>query len=99
MLRELGLKDEPCDALRAAGYEVERGPERCCGFGGLFSVKLPETSIAMADDVLDTAVAAGVTDVVAADGSCLMQLATRAEARGLPLRFRHLAVALDDAEQ
>jgi hypothetical protein len=29
----------------------------------------------------------------------LMQLATRAEARGLPLRFRHLSVALDDAEQ
>jgi hypothetical protein len=27
-----------------------------------------------------------------------MQLATRAEHRGLPLRFRHLAVALDDAE-
>jgi L-lactate dehydrogenase complex protein LldE len=99
MLRELGLKDEPCDALAACGYEVDRGPERCCGFGGLFSVKLPETSIAMADEVLDAAVAAGATDVVGADGSCLMQLAARAEARGLPLRFRHLAVAVDDAEQ
>jgi L-lactate dehydrogenase complex protein LldE len=98
MLRELGLKDEPCDALAACGYDVDRGPERCCGFGGLFSVKLPETSIAMADEVLDDAVAAGATDVVAADGSCLMQLASRAEARGLPLRFRHLAVAIDDAE-
>jgi L-lactate dehydrogenase complex protein LldE len=99
MLRELGLKDEPCDALAGAGYAVDRGPERCCGFGGLFSVKLPETSVAMADEVLDAAVASGATEVVAADGSCLMQLATRAEARGLPLRFRHLAVALDEAEQ
>lgn len=99
MLRELGLKDEPCDALAAVGYEVDRGPERCCGFGGLFSVKLPETSVAMADEVLDAAVAAGATEVVAADGSCLMQLATRAEARGLPLAFRHLAVAVDDAER
>jgi L-lactate dehydrogenase complex protein LldE len=99
MLRELGLKDEPCDALTASGYAVDAGPERCCGFGGLFSVKLPETSIAMADEVLDAAVASGATDVVAADGSCLMQLASRAEARGLSLSFRHLAVAIDDAEQ
>jgi L-lactate dehydrogenase complex protein LldE len=99
MLRELGLQDEPCDALAACGYAVDRGPERCCGFGGLFSVKLPETSIAMADEVLDAALDAGATDVVAADGSCLMQLASRAEARGLPLSFRHLAVAIDDAEQ
>ena len=99
MLRELGLKDEPCDALAACGYEVDRGPERCCGFGGLFSVKLPETSIAMADEVLDDAIASGATEVVAADGSCLMQLASRAEARGLALRFRHLAVAVDDAER
>jgi L-lactate dehydrogenase complex protein LldE len=98
MLRELGLRDEPCDALRGAGYEVDRGPERCCGFGGLFSVKLPETSVAMADEVLDAAIEAGATEIVAADGSCLMQLATRAETRGLPLRFRHLAVAIDDAE-
>ncbi|HVV36993.1 MAG TPA: (Fe-S)-binding protein [Acidimicrobiales bacterium] len=98
MLRELGIRDQPCAALEGAGYDVGRGPERCCGFGGLFSVKLPETSVAMADEVLDAAVAAGASDIVAADGSCLMQLATRAEARGLPLRFRHLAVALDDAE-
>ncbi len=98
MLRELGLKDEPTDALRGAGYKVDCGPERCCGFGGLFSVKLPETSVAMADEVLDAALGDGATDIVAADGSCLMQLATRAEARGLSLTFRHLAVAVDDAE-
>ena len=98
MLRELGLKDAPIDALRSCGVDPDVGPERCCGFGGLFSVKLPETSVAMADEVLDDAVAAGATDVVAADGSCLMQLATRAESRGLQLTFRHLAVAIDDAE-
>ncbi|HUR78950.1 MAG TPA: (Fe-S)-binding protein [Acidimicrobiales bacterium] len=99
MLRELGVDAQPGDALRSAGYAVDVGPARCCGFGGLFSVKLPETSIAMADEILDAAVADGATDVVAADGSCLLQLATRAEARRMPLRFRHLAVAIDDAEQ
>ncbi len=99
MLRELGLKNEPVEALRSCGIETDAGPERCCGFGGLFSVKLPETSVAMADEVLDAAIADGATEIVAADGSCLMQLATRAEKRGLALTFRHLAVAIDDAER
>ena len=99
MLRELGLREEPADALRSCGYAPDAGPERCCGFGGLFSVKLPETSVAMADEVLDAAVADGATEIVAADGSCLMQLAARAEKRGLALNFRHLAVAIDDAER
>ncbi|MEY2399456.1 MAG: L-lactate dehydrogenase complex protein LldE [Actinomycetota bacterium] len=99
MLRELGLRDEPIAALRGCGIDADPGPERCCGFGGLFSVKLPEVSVAMADEVLDDAVADGATEIVTADGSCLMQLATRAEKRGLPLKFRHLAVAIDDAEQ
>jgi len=98
MLRELGLKTEPLDALRSCGIEPDVGPERCCGFGGLFSVKLPETSVAMADEVLDAAMAGGATEMVSADGSCLMQLATRAEKRGLPLAFRHLAVAIDEIE-
>ncbi len=99
MSRELGLKTEPVEALRSCGIEADVGPERCCGFGGLFSVKLPETSVAMADEVLDAAVADGATEIVAADGSCLLQLATRAEKRGLALNFRHLAVAIDDAER
>ena len=98
MLRELGLRDEPVDALRACGIDAVAGPERCCGFGGLFSVKLPEVSVAMADEVLDAAVADGAAEIVAADGSCLMQLSTRAEARGLSLTFRHLAEAIDTTD-
>ena len=98
MLRELGLKTEPVDALESVGLRVDCGPERCCGFGGMFSVKLPEVSVAMADEVLDAAIADGATDVVGADGSCLMQLQARAEKRGLALSFRHLAVAIDEAE-
>jgi L-lactate dehydrogenase complex protein LldE len=99
MLRELGLRDEPLDALASCGIAAVAGPERCCGFGGMFSVKLPETSVAMADEVLDAAVAAGAAEIVAADGSCLMQLSSRAEARGLAITFRHLAEAIDGAER
>jgi L-lactate dehydrogenase complex protein LldE len=99
MLRELHIETEPESLLDQAGTgRVTTTAEgRCCGFGGLFSAKLPEVSVAMADDVLDAAEAAGAREVVACDSSCLMQLSCRAEARGSQLRFRHLAQVLDEA--
>ena len=98
MLRELRIHDQPEALLRAAGHEPQptEAAGRCCGFGGLFSVKLPETSTAMADEVLDAAGRTGAETVVACDSSCLLQLRGRAEQRGLPLRFRHLAQVLED---
>jgi L-lactate dehydrogenase complex protein LldE len=99
MLRELRIEDQPETLLDAAGYE--RVPwsaaQRCCGFGGTFSVKLPETSTAMADDKLEALDEAGATTVVGADTSCLLQLRTRAEARGRPVRTRHIAEVLAEA--
>jgi L-lactate dehydrogenase complex protein LldE len=97
MLRELRIVDEPERLLASAGVAtVPTGAEgRCCGFGGLFSVKLPEVSTAMADDVLDEVVAAGATDVVGCDASCLMHLEGRSRERDLGLRFEHLAEVLE----
>jgi L-lactate dehydrogenase complex protein LldE len=76
-LRELGVKTEPRELLRAVkGLElVEMGEgEACCGFGGMFAVKYPEISTAMAEvkchSILDT----GVEYVVSNDSSCLMQI-------------------------
>ena len=99
MLRELGIERQPEAVLDACGVErVESAARgRCCGFGGLFSVKLPEVSTAMADDVLDAAVDAGAGTVVGCDASCLMHLGGRAVRRGLPLEFKHLAEVVEDA--
>ena len=99
MLRELGLRDTSVRVLDRLGVRVrdaEREP-RCCGFGGLFSVKLPEISAAMADEVLDAIEATGARDVVGCDASCLLQLDARARRRGCALRFRHLAEVVDEA--
>ncbi len=98
-LRELGVRDEPLALLSGAGAEVVpwEADQECCGFGGLFSVKLPRVSAAMADRKLDT-----LPDpdfVTSADGGCLMQLAGRAGRRGLDTRFRHLAGVLWEAAQ
>ncbi len=96
-LRELGVEEQPLRLLESAGAEVVpwEMDQECCGFGGLFSVKAPEVSVAMADRKLDTL--PDVETVVSADGGCLLQLDGRARRRGLPIRFRSLASLLWEA--
>lgn len=95
LLRELGVSAEPRALLRAAGAEVvelER-PDLCCGFGGTFSVRQPEISVAMADDKLADARRTGAEALVTADPGCLLHLRARAARTGGP-RVVHLATAL-----
>ncbi|MFZ5824741.1 MAG: (Fe-S)-binding protein [Bacillota bacterium] len=100
MTRELGLRREPLALLdQVAGLE-RRALERadlCCGFGGTFSVKLPEVAVAMADDKLDDLRASGAKTLVGADCSCLMHLRGRLEQQGGGPRVRHLAEVLEEA--
>jgi L-lactate dehydrogenase complex protein LldE len=101
-LRELGVRDAPLVLLRGCGAEVVPwiADEECCGFGGLFSTKLPEVSAGMADRKLGTLPAVEV--VTSSDGGCLMQLRGRANrvardgatARAAAPRFEHLASLL-----
>lgn len=95
MLRVLGIKSAPRELLGGEEHVAELS-ERCCGFGGTFSVKLPEVSTAMADEKLDEVVATGCTTLVGCDLSCLMHLGGRASRRGLDLEVKHLAEVLDD---
>jgi L-lactate dehydrogenase complex protein LldE len=100
MLRELHLRDAPVEVLeRVEGCQrvAWSGDDRCCGFGGLFSVKLPEVSVAMADEKLAALAEADPDVVVGCDTSCLAQLRTRSEAVGAPLATRHLAQVVDAA--
>jgi L-lactate dehydrogenase complex protein LldE len=93
MLRELGISEQPRRLLERSGarlVDLPR-PDLCCGFGGTFSVRQPEISVAMADDKL-----AGVGEaeaLVTADPGCLMHLRARAERTGGP-PVVHLATAL-----
>jgi L-lactate dehydrogenase complex protein LldE len=93
MLRELGISAEPRRLLGASGAELVpfARPDLCCGFGGTFSVRQPEVSLAMADDKLAGADGAAI---VTADPGCLMHLRGRAEKVGSPVRVVHLASAL-----
>jgi len=100
MLRELRIAAEPRALLgHVEGLELVplASSERCCGFGGTFSVRYPEVSVAMADSKLDDAGAAGVDALVSSDPGCLMHLGGRAAHRGEGPRVVHLATLLWEA--
>jgi L-lactate dehydrogenase complex protein LldE len=95
MLRELRIAEAPRRLLERSGAEVVPLPraDLCCGFGGTFSVRRPEVSVAMADDKLGGAASAEAEALVTADPGCLVHLQGRAEkAGGVPVV--HLATAL-----
>jgi len=98
-LRELGIREEPLSLLRGAGAEVApwEADEECCGFGGLFAVKMPEVSVAMGDRKLDTL--PEVDCLTSADGACLLHLAGRMRRRGIGIPVRHLASLLWEARR
>lgn len=98
-LRELGVEHEPVRLLESAGARVVEweADRECCGFGGLFSAKMPEVSAGMADRKLDTL--PDVDVLTSADGGCLLQLSGRDGARGGSLEVVHLARLLWRATQ
>jgi L-lactate dehydrogenase complex protein LldE len=94
MLRELRIHDAPRRLLEQTGAEVVplARPDLCCGFGGTFSVRQPELSVAMADDKLSGARDAEV--LVTADPGCLVHLDGRSKHTQAGVRVVHLATAL-----
>jgi L-lactate dehydrogenase complex protein LldE len=96
MLRELHIADAPRRLLERSGAEVVAlpRPDLCCGFGGTFSVRQPEVSVAMADDKLEGAVGVDAEALVTADPGCLMHLRGRAARVGAGVPVVHLATAL-----
>ena len=69
-------------------------PERCCGFGGAFSVDYPEISQTILEEKVDDVVQSGADAVITAEPSCLLNIASALAKRELPIRPLHLAEAL-----
>lgn len=96
-LRDLGLKSEPrrlIRSVRGAEFVEIENAEACCGFGGTFSVKYPEISVAILDQKIEAIERAGVDAVVSGDASCLMQIGGRLSRKGSKVRTMHLAELL-----
>ena len=98
-LRGLGIETET-ESLVDAVEGVERceleGADECCGFGGLFSIELPEVSSAILDTKLDNIIASGADTVVGGDISCLMHIGGGLHRRGSKIDTRHVVELLVD---
>jgi len=83
-LRELGVKSQPRALLRLAGATVAEmeGAERCCGFGGTFSVKLGDISTRMCENKCEAIRATGAGAVVGGDLGCLLNIEGRLRRTG-----------------
>ncbi|PKM04189.1 (Fe-S)-binding protein [Marinobacter alkaliphilus] len=63
----------------------------CCGFGGTFSVRMPEVSGAMVLDKTRSLRESGAVEMVTADGGCLLNINGSLEKQQQTFRGRHLA--------
>lgn len=97
LCRLLEVREEPRRLLQEAGCALSEMSEadRCCGFGGLFSLRLPEVSNSMTAEKLRQAAQSGAEVLVTADPGCLMQM--RGLAQNSTLRVEHLATVLEEA--
>ena len=82
-------------ALLAQLAQVERvehdHESECCGFGGTFSVRMPDISGAMVVDKTRALQDSGAAQVVSADCGCLLNINGALEKQNAPLRGQHLA--------
>lgn len=94
LTRTLGVTQEPLALIKALrGMEFVPMPDatRCCGFGGMFMAKLPEISMAIADDKAENIIATGADTVTGCDCGCLMNIADALRKRGSSVKVKHIA--------
>jgi len=97
MTRLLGVREPPLALLKGvAGLELVdfKGQDKCCGFGGTFSVKLGPLSGAMAIEKVENIMKAGADHLIGADAGCLMNLQGVIDRRGYPIKVMHIAQVL-----
>jgi Fe-S oxidoreductase len=94
MCRLLHIQSEPRQLLTESGRTIQEMQEsdRCCGFGGLFSLRMAEVSDEMTAEKLRLAQQSGASTLVTADPGCLMHM--RSVAGEGSLKIEHLATIL-----
>jgi len=99
LLRNLRVKEQPRRLLHkvsGADFVEMYDSDRCCGFGGSFSVKYPDISTAMVEDKVKNIIASGADTVVGCDMGCLMNIQGMLNRKGLSVKTLHIAQILAD---
>jgi L-lactate dehydrogenase complex protein LldE len=101
-LRALHLGDKPFRLLgKVRGLELAplKNLDRCCGFGGTFSVKNGEVSSAMLSAKLEDVLGTGAEFCTALDNSCLMHLGGAMHRQYAPMKTIHMAEILASTQE
>ncbi|MGB1252683.1 MAG: (Fe-S)-binding protein [Candidatus Promineifilaceae bacterium] len=97
-LRGLGLRTQSQTLLNRANPDELRdlnGSEECCGFGGLFAIKMSDISGKILDVKLDNVEATGADVLIGGDVSCLMHMSGGLHRRGSQMQVKHIAEVLN----
>ncbi len=98
MTRLLGIKEAPFQLLshvKGLQYMELPGKERCCGFGGTFSVKMGNISGEMVDEKVCNVEETGADILIGADAGCLLNIGGRIQRQGKPIKVMHIAEVLN----
>ena len=101
-LRIAKVGDRPMQLLQAVkGITVETlvDAERCCGFGGTFSLKNPDISVAMASDKARHVADTGAEYLVTGDNLCLLNISGVLNRMHTGIKPIHLAEILASTER
>lgn len=92
--RELGVSEQPRALIRTIkdiDFVEMESPDVCCGFGGTFSYKFSDVSIAMLKRKCDYIEASGADYCIGADSSCLMNIEGYLRKHNMKARTLHIA--------
>jgi L-lactate dehydrogenase complex protein LldE len=100
LLRSLRVREQPRRLLRkVSGAEFVElyDSDRCCGFGGAFSVKYADISAGMVEDKVNNIMASGADTVTGCDMGCLMNIQGMLSRKGSNIKIKHIAQILAGA--
>ncbi len=99
-LRGIGVKDEGVKLLRQLGnmdFRPMSRTDQCCGFGGMFAIKYPAISGAIAEDKVKCIAATKAAVTVCNDAGCAMSISGMCHRDGVGMRVRHMAELIAEA--
>lgn len=97
LFRNLHVAEQPRKLIanvRGLRLIEMKNSEKCCGFGGMFSVKYPDISTAILEEKVDNIIATGADAVVGCDISCLMNIQGMLNRRKSQIKIMHIAELL-----
>lgn len=100
-VRVAKVGDRPFQLLeKVKGIDLVPLPDadQCCGFGGTFSVKNPDVSVAMGGDKARHVASTGAEYLVTGDNACLMHIGGLLHRQNAGIKTMHLAEILAHTE-